>query len=379
MGKERSADDDNGEMDFIDRSAVGSSSPSRSLPISSAAVGVGLNGRVNYILHTVSKFDTLAGVAIKYGVEVADIKRLNGLVTDLQMFALKTLQIPLPGRHPPSPSLCNSHDPCQRPSSSDQTPSNRRHSDLFDSFQSLKLKSSSERKVSPAMSSLQGYYGLRQADQKAAAEGFDMAAYRNGGAHCVEDGPFSTPSSLSHHRLSHHRKSKSVANGLMLANGGLLDPLLSQDAESNSSSDKWIEKLLRRRQNSEADFTSRPKEKLLKEENSSRSAISALTGKRGLALRPKSATRNVDVESGGPNPIPLNLGDSFITDTVNGVRKSSSTSSLQDSDNGTLSSIWLTSKWNLKPDFQALSSAAIMPMFDGLPKPMSRRNKAALD
>ncbi|KAJ0104927.1 hypothetical protein Patl1_19325 [Pistacia atlantica] len=49
--------------------------------------------------------DTLAGVAIKYGVEVADIKRLNGLATDLQMFALKTLQIPLPGRHPPSPCL----------------------------------------------------------------------------------------------------------------------------------------------------------------------------------------------------------------------------------------------------------------------------------
>ena len=37
--------------------------------------------------------------------QVADIKRMNGLVSDLQMFALKTLQIPLPGRHPPSPSL----------------------------------------------------------------------------------------------------------------------------------------------------------------------------------------------------------------------------------------------------------------------------------
>lgn len=36
---------------------------------------------------------------------MADIKRLNGLATDLQMFALKTLHIPLPGRHPPSPSL----------------------------------------------------------------------------------------------------------------------------------------------------------------------------------------------------------------------------------------------------------------------------------
>nr|CAD1835760.1 unnamed protein product [Ananas comosus var. bracteatus] len=42
-------------------------------------------------------------VAIKYGV--ADIRRLNGLMTDLQMFARKSLKIPLPGEHPPSPFL----------------------------------------------------------------------------------------------------------------------------------------------------------------------------------------------------------------------------------------------------------------------------------
>ncbi|KAG2304686.1 hypothetical protein Bca52824_033337 [Brassica carinata] len=35
----------------------------------------------------------------------ANVKKMNGLVTDLQMFALKSLQIPLPGRHPPSPCL----------------------------------------------------------------------------------------------------------------------------------------------------------------------------------------------------------------------------------------------------------------------------------
>ena len=32
--------------------------------------------------------------------QVANIKRMNGLATDLQMFALKTLQIPLLGKHP---------------------------------------------------------------------------------------------------------------------------------------------------------------------------------------------------------------------------------------------------------------------------------------
>ncbi|KAI3746211.1 hypothetical protein L6452_08635 [Arctium lappa] len=68
------------------------------------------DGGLGYIGHTVTKFDTLAGVAIKYDVEVADIKRMNGLTTDLHMFARKTLQIPLPGRHPPSPIMSNGHD-----------------------------------------------------------------------------------------------------------------------------------------------------------------------------------------------------------------------------------------------------------------------------
>lgn len=45
---------------------------------------------------------------------MADIKRMNGLVTDLQMFALKTIHIPLPGRHPPSPGLSNGLDTPQR-------------------------------------------------------------------------------------------------------------------------------------------------------------------------------------------------------------------------------------------------------------------------
>ena len=48
-------------------------SPTRSVPIfppPSSAVAVGANGGLNYIVHTVSKYDTLAGVAIKYGVEV---------------------------------------------------------------------------------------------------------------------------------------------------------------------------------------------------------------------------------------------------------------------------------------------------------------------
>ncbi|KAD2393394.1 hypothetical protein E3N88_40371 [Mikania micrantha] len=87
-------------------------SPSLNHPLSSTSSGGGGSdgGGFGYIKHTVTKFDTLAGVAIKYGVEVADIKRMNGLTTDIQMFSRKTLHIPLPGRHPPSPIMSNGHD-----------------------------------------------------------------------------------------------------------------------------------------------------------------------------------------------------------------------------------------------------------------------------
>ncbi|KZV57878.1 Peptidoglycan-binding LysM domain-containing protein isoform 1 [Dorcoceras hygrometricum] len=380
MGKDWAIHDNGvGESDNLLTGTVGFSFSSEAGEISSpssASAGVGLN----CIHHRVSKFDTLAGVAIRYGVEVADIKRLNGLVSDLQMFALKTLQIPLPGKHPPSPSLINGQDTTHGGSSSYQSPSSSGHLDLFGSFQSLKLKSSSERRASPAMSSLQGYYGLRSINQQAATEAFEMAVYRKAGASYLEDGLFLKSSPVVNPPLSLHRKSKSVANGLFSEKGNMINQILQQEA-GDSDSDRLTETLARRRQKSEADFTCRTPEMLLKEENSS-SAVSAITGK-GLALRPKSASRTVsgvDGEGGGLTSIPLGSGNSLVADSVNGFRKSSSTSSLQDTENGSLSSIWPTSKWSLKPDFQALSTAAITrPIFDGLPLPMGRKNKTAVD
>uniref|UniRef100_A0A5B6ZP83 LysM domain-containing protein n=1 Tax=Davidia involucrata TaxID=16924 RepID=A0A5B6ZP83_DAVIN len=352
-----------------------SSSSSPPLPSSSASsCSPGGSIGVGYIEHPVSKLDTLAGVAIKYGVEVADIKRINGLVTDLQMFALKTLHIPLPGRHPPSHSLSNGSD-TPGPSSSEQTPPRHRHSNLFESFQSLKLNSSPQRNLSPAMSNLQGYYGLKPTDKKTASEGFEMAVYREGGAHYLEDGPFAKTSPISNLPLSHHKKSKSVGNGFLPENGELADEVSLAEAR-DVDSEKWNEKSVRRRQKSEADSTSRTPERLLKEDNS---GFSAMKGK-GLALRPKAASRGTDTEAGWVNPIPIGLGDSLVADAFDGVRKSSSTSSLQDQEGGT-SSIRPTSKWSLKTDLQALSTAAITrPIFDGLPKPITgRRNKTALD
>ncbi|KAL7001508.1 hypothetical protein U1Q18_002659 [Sarracenia purpurea var. burkii] len=266
-----------------------------------------------------------------------------------------------------------------RQSSSEQTPPHHRHSDLFGSFESLKLKSSPLQRVSPAMSNLQGYYGLITSDQKPAYEGFEMAVYRKGGSHYLEDGPFAQPSPLSNPPLSHHRKSKSVADGFWSENIDLADDMAAREGDS----DKWTEKLIRRRQKPEADFNSLTPEMLLKEDNISTAGFSAITGK-GLALRPKAASRTalgVDAEAGLMNAIPISLGDSVVTDGFNEVRKSSSASSLHDQENGSSLSIRATSKWSLKPDLQALSTAAITrPIFDGLPKPITgRRNKAALD
>ncbi|XP_057484798.1 uncharacterized protein LOC130771229 [Actinidia eriantha] len=338
-----------------------SSSPDRPstppLPLSRSPDCVGVDCGSSYIEHRVSKMDTLAGVAIKYGVEVADIKRINGLVTDLQMFARKSIHIPQPGRHPPSTTLSNGLDN-QGTSCSEQTPPSRRHSDLFESFSSLKLKSTPPQTISPAMSNLQGYYSLKPIDHKTPSEGLEMAVYRD----YLKDGPFSQPSPLCNPPLSHHTNSRScLANGFLPENGKLAEDMLVEVREGDS--DKWNENLLRRRQKSEADFSSRAPEKL-QEDNSSGGGFSAIIGK-GLALRPKAAasltSSGVDAEAGLLNPITIGLGDSLFFEGFNGVIKLSNSSS---------SFIWPTSKWSLKPaDLQALSTAAIT----------SLRNKAALD
>ncbi|OMO60126.1 hypothetical protein CCACVL1_24381 [Corchorus capsularis] len=335
---------------------------------------------VGFIEHPVSRFDTLAGVAIKYGVEVADIKKMNGLVTDLQMFALKTLQIPLPGRHPPSPCLSNGSDIPGR-SSANQAPVQNLPPDLLDSFQSLRL--TPPRRVSPAMSSLQGYYGLKPTEQKTMSEGFEMAVYRKGEAHYLEDGPFLKPSPSSGRPLQLHRKSRSLANGFFDENGEAVADIMSAVEAKDGEPDKSNDKLIRRRQKSEADFTARTPERLLKEDNTSGGGFSTITGK-GLALRSKAASRvnsGADTEVVAINATPTGLGDDYVIDGFSVVRKSSSTSSLQDQENGSLSSLWPASKWSLKPDLQAFSNVAITrPIFDGLPKPMSgRKSKAALD
>eukprot|EP00803_Ostreobium_quekettii_P006593 evm.model.scf_259.4 EVM.evm.TU.scf_259.4 scf_259:28879-33711(+) len=51
-----------------------------------------------YLVHKVSKHDNLAGIAIRYGVTVLDLKQANGLLSDNAMFARDTLVVPLERR-----------------------------------------------------------------------------------------------------------------------------------------------------------------------------------------------------------------------------------------------------------------------------------------
>lgn len=310
------------------------------------------SGGLNCIEHHVSKMDTLAGVAIKYGVEVADIKRMNGLATDLQMFALKKLLIPLPGRHPPSSSLSGSVSVSVRGSTA-AVPPRLGHSKIVESCQPSKTKSP-PKKTSEAMNMLQNYYGL-MINHGQAVEGTEMVLYRTEKSHSPGNGSLDKPSPIfDSHQPRGHRHGN-IANNLLLEN------------VATAEESAW------RRQKAELDSVGATPKKLLRQENGS-SGFTAITGK-GLAQRPKSGSRTnlvIDPETGLFSSVQVGTGDSTTADGFTGVNKSPSTPALQYHDAN--NSGWPTSKWHLKSDLQALSSAAIArPLFDGL------WNKAARD
>ncbi|XP_009355930.2 uncharacterized protein LOC103946855 [Pyrus x bretschneideri] len=325
----------------------------------------GGGGGKNYIEHQVSKMDTLAGVAIKYGVEVCDIKRMNGFATDLQMFALNTLKIPLPGRHPPSVS-------------SPTTTTATRENDTEKSTPCLGLsigsKPPKEKKVTTAMSTLQKYYGLRSPNLKGKAQGMEMAVYRSRSSESFDQSAISPLSDPP----SHPKKSRHSSVDLLSENGAMADYLAAQLGDGQG--EKFDDKSVRRRQKAEVDNGAVTPERLLKGENSGGTS----TGN-GLAMRQKSSSRaslQSDSDSGWLNSVPVGMGDSItiMADDMAVVRKSSSTPSLKDQDSNNTVSIWPTSRWSLTQDLQALSTATMArPIFDGLPKPITGRWKTALD
>ncbi|KAF7813437.1 LysM and putative peptidoglycan-binding domain-containing protein 2 [Senna tora] len=325
--------------------------------------GGGGHGR-NWIEHEVSKLDTLAGVAIKYGVEaqkdshqseVTDIKRMNGLATDLQMFALKTLRIPLPGRHPPSDSPPNGAAK-SRDNSFERRPSHIVQSSAMEPFQSLRMKAPRP-KNSSAMNTLQTYYGLKSSNPTGTSEGTEMAVYR----------------SPSLDQLRDDHETRNFNYDLLTGNGAGYQYVPLADI-GDGGGDKSDEKSVRRRQKVEVDSGASTPERLLKEENSGGSSGFSSAGK-SFAMRLKSASRAVlfpETESGWLDSIPMSFGESIITDVLSGVRKSLSASSLKDQDKSNSAAIW---------PLQAFSTAAIAnPIFNGLPITITgRRSKAALD
>lgn len=241
---------------------------------------------------------------------------------------------------------------------------------MLDSLQSLRLKSPNP-KASPAMSTLQKYYGLRSRSLESASEGMEMALYR-------------TESSNSTPPPNIHSKTRKYTGSFWPQNDSITEHLLLSEP-GDGLSEKYDEKLVRRRQKVEVHngICCTP-EKFFKGENSSGSYFSASSNGKSLAMRLKSVSRSIllsDSDSAPINSISVGLGDAIITDGFSEVHKSLSTSNLREQDSSNSASVWPTSKWSLKPDLQALSNAAITkPLFDGLPNPITgRRNKAALD
>ncbi|XP_044476640.1 uncharacterized protein LOC123204135 isoform X2 [Mangifera indica] len=267
------------------------------------------------------------------------------------------------------------------------TPPRLGYSDMLESFESLRIKPSKQKvspaartlqKVSPAMSSLQSYYGLKPPNHKGASEGMQVAVRRTSSSDYLGEELLAETSPMSY-LFSNHQEPRHLASGFIHENGAMSDHVPLAEA-GELEGEKSNEKSVRRRQKAEAESRGGTPERLLKEENGGGSCgFSPVTGK-GLAMRPSRTALATDSESGWLNPV--GLGDSIIPDGSVGIHKSSSTPSLLDQDSSS-SSIWSTSGWslNLKPDLQALSTAAFTrPILNGLPKPVSgRRSKAALD
>ncbi|KAK4785473.1 hypothetical protein SAY86_002162 [Trapa natans] len=239
--------------------------------------------------------------------------------------------------------------PVSRQSSYERTPPPHMQANLFHSFRSLRLKSSQQKeKASLAMSSMQGYHGLSSKDQVAQPDATEMAA---SGKVSLETYLGTNPS------LNRHRKCRSVIMGFINEKGDAAD----QSTVAESSSGRWVEKPIGRHKRSESNSTATIPEMVLKGDTRTTigtSGVSSAMAAKGLALRSKTTMSQ------------MALGDLAQTTTssssLTSVRRSSSTSSLQDQEAGSLSSIW--------------PSSLSKPIFDGLPKPQaSRRNKKALD
>eukprot|EP00210_Caulerpa_lentillifera_P007027 g6721.t1 len=62
---------------------------------SSISTASEIKAQKDFLVHKVTKFDTLAGLAVRYGVSVFDIKKANGLTSDWSIYGKESIIIPL--------------------------------------------------------------------------------------------------------------------------------------------------------------------------------------------------------------------------------------------------------------------------------------------
>ncbi|TVU07508.1 hypothetical protein EJB05_40864 [Eragrostis curvula] len=302
----------------------------------------------DYLEHQVSRMDTLAGIAIKYGVEISDIKRANGLVSDSQMFALKTLLIPLPGR--PIPSSVRLNGSGQRTKRA-WAPNHEQSRDGFGLPDSPK---SGRQETSPAMSTLQRYYGLTSQRGNSMDCSTEMSVYHKGSFQSMVSEKLLDSSAAPGTQSTTERSwdCDDPANDFSATNGAIGGNKPKQDVS------------MRRRQKVEADRLSNTGDT---QDDFLADPIKAI---KSLLPRPLSSIRlNMDT---GSTDSSQKSNISFLNG-FRSVRKSPSTPNFADTENnGT--SMWSSSTWTFNHE------SFTRPLLDGLPKPVStRRTKTAMD
>lgn len=295
--------------------------------------------------------DTLAGIAIKYGVEISDIKRANGLVSDSQMFAHKTLLIPLPGI--PMPSSVRLNGSGQRTKRA-WAPSHQQNRDAIDSLDSSKY---AQQGVSPAMDDLQRYYGLTS--QKGNTPTMDcsteMSVYRKGSFQGNLCETLLDSSAAPGTKVTDRSwEFEGTDNGFPAMNG-------ANTTKSKGPPKPKQDGSMRRRQKVEADSNAADAQ-----DDFLADPIKVI---KSLLPRPISSIR-LNMDTGIPDSSQKSA-TSFLSG-FRSVRKSPSTPNFADPENGV--SMRSSSKWSFNHE------SFTRPLLDGLPKPVSaRRTKAALD
>lgn len=215
------------------------------------------------------------------------------------------------------------------------------HIDLQQRFQSLKLKSSRPKVMSPAMANLQGYYGLSGTNTK--LNNLHLQPHGN------------------------HRKTRSVSGYVSDNEEVIVETNMVADGENNSDVDRcYSENSVRRRQKTDGESSYNNTSGVLS--RAKNEAYSSGKTRRNPTPIPKGFGAKADLDLGRQNSTPI--GDLITGNRLFSVKKSSSTSNLQESDN---SSVWPpTPKWIFNTN---------LPLFDGLSKPIVPRiqRKTALD